>query len=168
MAETVLGHLTPLGGGDPIPLLRKRLRVGRREGCDIILKFSNISSNHCLLDLEEGYWFIRDLNSRNGVKVNSKRIPVNLRKRIDPDEIVTIAKHQYRLEYDPHELGAFGTPPQDEQVNNLMGTSLLEQAGLQKRKKKEDWLWNEIRPGLKEKFRFPIEHFVVEFVKKVA
>ena len=35
------GELVPLGGGDPIPLLKKRLRIGRREGCDIVLNFAN-------------------------------------------------------------------------------------------------------------------------------
>ena len=136
MPEKVLGYLNPVGGGDPIPLLAKKLRIGRRDECDIVLKFPNISSNHCLMDLQEGYWFIRDLNSRNGVKVNGKRIALNLRKRIDPGEMISIAKHQYEVDYDPHELGAFGTPPQDEQVGNIMKTSLLEGAGLQKRRKK--------------------------------
>ena len=35
----MFGELVPVGGGDSIPLLQKKLRVGRREGCDIILAF---------------------------------------------------------------------------------------------------------------------------------
>ena len=35
------GTLVPKGGGDPIPLLKKNLLIGRRESCDIVLRFKN-------------------------------------------------------------------------------------------------------------------------------
>lgn len=128
------GELVPVGGGDPIPLLKQKLRVGRREGCDIVLRFPNISSHHCLLEIEEGYWFVKDLNSSNGCKVNGKRIMPNLRKRLDPNDVLQIAKHQYEVRYEPHKLGAIGTPPQDEQVEQIFGQSLMQRAGLDKRR----------------------------------
>lgn len=127
------GHLVPQGGGDPIPLLKKKLRVGRREGCDIVLPLQNVSGHHCLFELEEGYWFVRDLNSRNGVKVNKTKILPGLRKRVDPGDHVAIAKNDYICEYDPIENGAFGTPPKDEQTESFFERSLLERAGLKKR-----------------------------------
>ena len=133
----MFGELIPVGGGDPIPLKKKRLRIGRREGCDIVLNFANVSGHHALMDLEEGYWFIKDLSSRNGIKVEGKKILTGLRKRLDPGVEFTIAKHNYRLEYDPTDLGAYGTPPQDEQLDSLFGTSLLDRAGLAK-KRSED------------------------------
>lgn len=129
------GELVPVGGGDPIPLFKDRLRVGRREGCDIVLNFSNVSGHHALMEVEEGYWFVRDLKSRNGVKVDGKRITTGMRKRIDPGTIVRFAKHDYELEYSPHDLGACGSPPQSEQQDEVFGTSLLSQAGLQRDKK---------------------------------
>lgn len=133
----MFGELVPVGGGDPIPLLKKRLRVGRREDCDIILNFSNISGHHCLLEIEEGYWFIRDLRSKNGLKLNGKRIMQGVRRRLDPSMILHIAKHEFEVKYDPSALGAIGTPPQDEQLDNLFGQSLLDRAGLTRRKELE-------------------------------
>ena len=130
------GELVPLGGGDPIPLLNKRLRIGRREGCDIILNFSNISGHHALMEIDEGYWFIKDLRSRNGVKVDGKKILQGLKKRLDPGTILAIAKHDYEIVYDPTALGAYGSPPQDEQLDNLFNKSLLERAGLQRKRDK--------------------------------
>lgn len=129
------GELIPVGGGDPIPLLKKKLRVGRRDGCDIVLNHANVSGNHCLLEIIEGYWFIKDLRSRNGVKVDGKRVMTGVRKRMNPDGNVSIAKHEFQLIYDPTELGAYGTPPQDEQLDNFFSQSLLDRAGLSKREK---------------------------------
>lgn len=129
------GELVPIGGGDPIPLLRDRLRVGRREGCDIVLDFSNISGHHALLEIEEGYWFVRDLRSRNGIKVNGKRVHSGVKKRLDPGANVRFAKHEFEVAYDPHSLGAYGSPPQDEQMDNFFEKSLLDRAGLKKDRK---------------------------------
>jgi len=130
------GELVPLGGGDPIPLLKKRLRIGRREGCDIILNFSNISGHHALMEIDEGYWFIKDLRSRNGLKVDGKKILQGLKKRLDPGTKLSIAKHDYEVTYDPTSLGAYGSPPQDEQLENLFTKSLLDRAGLTGKKEK--------------------------------
>ena len=129
----MFGEMIPMGGGDPIPLVKKRLRVGRRDSCDIVLNYANISGNHCLLEIVEGYWFIKDLRSRNGIKVDGKRILTGVRKRINPDSVVSIAKHQFQFNYEPTELGAYGTPPQDEQMENFFSQSLLDRAGLNQR-----------------------------------
>jgi adenylate cyclase len=126
------GELVPVSGGDPIPLLKKRLRIGRREGCDIVLDFGNVSGHHCLIEIEEGYWFVRDLQSANGIKVAGKRILPGVRKRLDPDCELTIAKHRYIVKYDPNELGAYGSPPQDEILDDFFKESLLERAKLKK------------------------------------
>ncbi len=127
------GELVPVGGGDPIPLLKKRLRIGRREGCDIVLNFANVSGHHALMEIEEGYWFIRDLRSRNGIKVDGRKILVGLRRRLDPGIVLQVAKHKFEVQYEPIELGAYGSPPQDEQMDNFFSQSLLDRAGLKRR-----------------------------------
>ncbi len=124
-----LGILTPTGGGDPVPLGKERLLIGRRENCDIVLRYPNVSGQHCRLQLEGGYWFVKDLNSRNGTKVNGNRVS---RKRLDPGNILAIAKHEYKIEYNPHALGAMGAPPPDDDHMELK-RSLMERAGLDRR-----------------------------------
>lgn len=123
----MLGQLVPLGGGDSIPLLKPKLVVGRRESCDVVLRFGNVSSKHCELTLESGYWYVTDLQSSNGTKVNGLRVP---EKRLDPGVILSVAKHRYKVDYDPTELGAFGPPPPDTLQKNIFSKGLLEAAGL--------------------------------------
>jgi pSer/pThr/pTyr-binding forkhead associated (FHA) protein len=125
------GQLIPVGGGDPIPLLKKGLLIGRRESCDIVLRFSNVSAHHCQLTVNAGYWHVRDLQSRNGVKVNGVRVTD---KRIDPGDILSIAKHKYEVNYSPVDLGAVGPPPPDVPDVDFFNKSLLERAGLETRK----------------------------------
>ncbi len=125
----MFGQLIPVGGGDPIPLLKKSLLVGRRESCDIVLRFPNVSAHHCELTCTEGYWFVRDLDSRNGVKVNGVEV---FEKRIDPGDVLAIASHKYQVQYSPEENGATGTPPPDPAQEDILGKSLLERAGLER------------------------------------
>ena len=125
------GELHPIGGGDPIPLLKKNLLVGRRESCDIVLRFSNVSAHHCELNVNDGFWYVRDLNSRNGVKVNGNRVT---EKRIDPGDVLWIAKHGYEVKYSPVDLGAVGPPPPDVPEAVIFSQSLLERAGLEGRR----------------------------------
>ncbi|MCA9245887.1 MAG: FHA domain-containing protein [Planctomycetales bacterium] len=124
----MFGEMIPQGGGDAIPLLKDKLLVGRRESCDIRLRFANVSAHHCELTMENGYWFIKDLKSRNGIKVNNVRVQ---HKRIDPGDIVSVAKHRYEFQYSPMDNGAIGPPPpEDTPQEQIMSKSLLERAGL--------------------------------------
>jgi adenylate cyclase len=148
--QSVYGELIPVGGGDPIPLFKKQLRVGRRESCDIVLRFANVSAHHCLLSVDEGYWFVKDLGSRNGIKVNGVRITPQTRKRLDPGSILSVAKHKYEVKYAPSDLGAMGAPPSDDTVESFMNQSLLERAGLERRKKEGSRRYDVLKdqPGL--------------------
>ena len=142
-AEKLLGELVPQGGGDPIPLRKDRLMVGRRETCDIILRFGNVSSNHCELTLESGYWFVKALGSRNGTRLNGYRIT---KKRMDPGDTLSIAKRDYKAKYSPAELGAEGPPPDVDVMVEIMSQSLLEGAGLERQTRQE----SEGRVGISE------------------
>jgi adenylate cyclase len=129
----MFGELTPVGGGDPIPLLKKSLLIGRRESCDVVLRFPNVSSRHCELTVTNGYWFVKDLQSSNGVKVNGVKVT---EKRLDPGDTLAVSKHTYTIRYVPSDLGAIGPPPPDTgpQMADVFKKSLLERAGISKAK----------------------------------
>ena len=118
----MLGVLVPVGGGDPIPLLKPQLIVGRRPSCDIRLDFSNVSSHHCRLEFINGYWRATDL-SRNGTKVNGERID---EKFLQPGDTVGFARHFFEIQYTPDPNGVV---PELEEIDPF-SISLLEKAGL--------------------------------------
>ena len=129
MVET-LGRLVPVGGGDPIDLLTEVLTIGRRESCDICLKFNNVSSVHCELSIRNGLWTLRDMGSSNGTKVNGVRM---LQRTLKPGDELGIAGHRFLIEYEVPEGAALDEPT--EKTENVFGQSLLERAGLAKPKR---------------------------------
>ena len=131
MNQDLNGELVPTGGGDPIPLIRPVLTVGRRESCDICINFPNISGIHCELSFREGYWYVRDLNSTNGIKVNGLRVQEKL---LHPKDEILIGKRRYSIEYElPANRNAL-----EEMEEDILGTSLLERAGLERRRPPEE------------------------------
>jgi len=102
-----LGELVPCGGGAPIPLRKARLIVGRSASCDIVLHYPVISSKHCQLDFLEGFWHVRDLGSRNGVRVDGHYQSAS---HLKPGAILSIAEYRYQIAYTPMDTG----PPPDE------------------------------------------------------
>ena len=124
----MLGELIPIGGGDPIPLMRERLLVGRPSRCDICLDYPNISTQHCELELESGYWHVRDLHSTNGVKVNGQLIEVQV---LMPGDTLAIGKNEFEIAYQPTTDG----PPPVIAEADPFAISLLEKAGLEGRRR---------------------------------
>jgi pSer/pThr/pTyr-binding forkhead associated (FHA) protein len=125
MSQVCNGELIPVGGGDSIPLIRPVLTIGRRESCDICLKFPNVSAVHCELTFKDGHWAIRDLGSTNGIKVNGMRVP---KKVLHPKDMITIAKRQYTIEYVPTLVQRLEEILEDEE--DVLSQPLLERAGL--------------------------------------
>lgn len=127
----MIGELDPIGGGDPIPLLKPELIIGRRRSkCDIMLESSNISSQHCRLSFVNGYLLVEDMNSRNGIKVNEIRCQ---KRYLMPGDTLTIARTEFLVKYTPE---AEGPPPEVEE--DIMSMSLMEKAGLVSRRRDEN------------------------------
>jgi predicted component of type VI protein secretion system len=129
--KDILGVLHPVGGGDPIPLTKPEMVVGRRPGCDIRLDYENISGKHCMLRFLNGIWMVRDLGSTNGTTVNGSLIASE--QSVMPDEEFGIAGHMYTIDYDPAGPEAFLNAHKDldeEVVQERQKHSLMDLAGL--------------------------------------
>jgi predicted component of type VI protein secretion system len=120
-----------VGGGDPIPLYKNEITVGRRASCDIRLDYENVSGKHCLLRLLNGVWNIKDLGSTNGTTVNGARLTSE--QSVMPDEELGIAGHMFTIDYDPAGPEAFLSSHKEldeEVVQERAKHSLVDLAGL--------------------------------------
>jgi adenylate cyclase len=126
MNNQLLGELVPVGGGDTIPLLRAVLTVGRRESCDICMRFPDVSGVHCEFLFRDGYWYVRDLDSTNGVKVNGLRVQEKL---LHPKDEVALARRHYTIHY---ELPADRSALEEVVAEDIMSLPLLQKLGLQR------------------------------------
>jgi predicted component of type VI protein secretion system len=120
-----------VGGGDPIPLYKPEIILGRRPSCDIRLDFENVSGKHCMLRLLNGVWNVKDLGSTNGTTVNGARLSTE--QSVMPDEEFGIAGHMFTIDYDPAGPEAFLSSHKeldDEVVQERAKHSLIDLAGL--------------------------------------
>ncbi len=129
MPRELLGELVPVGGGDPIPLHQSSVTIGRRESCDIALKFQGVSGNHCELAFADGVWKLRDLGSSNGTKYKGARLNPNTWQKLAPGESFKIASQAYAIQYVCTNLAALEAQEEDD-----FSQSLMEKAGLAKPK----------------------------------
>jgi pSer/pThr/pTyr-binding forkhead associated (FHA) protein len=97
-------RLVPLNPGPApaIPIQRPVLLVGRHPECDVRIDLPKVSRRHCCVALVYDRVMIRDLGSRNGLRVNGRVVEeVQLR----PGDEVAIGPLLYRLE-DPDAVAA--------------------------------------------------------------
>jgi adenylate cyclase len=120
------GELVPVGGGDNIPLIRNKLTIGRRESCDVCLRFPNISGLHCELTFQDGYWLLADLGSKNGVKVNGLKVK---KKALRDGDEIAIASRLFTIKYSMR-AGQHALEEILEDEDDIMDQPLLEKAGL--------------------------------------
>lgn len=67
MSPVGIVRVAPLSGRD-------ELVVGRHDGCDIVLEGELTSRRHARFLRNAGFWFIQDLDSRNGVRLNGAAV----------------------------------------------------------------------------------------------
>lgn len=68
----------------------ERLVVGRTSAASITIRHESISREHCAFVLEDEVWYIEDLGSANGTRVNGERI--SQRQLLNERDIIKIGK----------------------------------------------------------------------------
>jgi pSer/pThr/pTyr-binding forkhead associated (FHA) protein len=63
--------------GEQIFLDQPTLKVGRRDGNDLIISDPSVSGSHCEIDKSESGYVLRDLGSTNGTRVNGETVTVS-------------------------------------------------------------------------------------------
>lgn len=76
-----------------------RMKIGVKTAGRLLVRDSAVSSRHCIITQEpDGRCFIRDV-SRNGTRVDGRRLSPNLRTEIEVGQVITLGQGQrFRLE----------------------------------------------------------------------
>lgn len=97
-----IGHLLVLESrlpeitqGSQLPLL-PITSLGRAPTNTIVLPDDTASLEHALLHLRDGQWWLEDLNSRNGTRLNSA--PVTIPMPVIPGDIIQVGKLKLKME----------------------------------------------------------------------
>jgi hypothetical protein len=72
------------------------LIVGRAPGCECLLADDLVSRRHAALSRDGGRWFLRDLGSTNGTRVNGVRVIEDVEVR--PGDRLSLGGAVYRLQ----------------------------------------------------------------------
>ena len=89
-----LRHLT--GRRRPVPMGTEPITIGRHPDNTIRLKDDRCSRFHCVMEPNsEGVWELRDLGSRNGTKINGKRVE---QAGLFQGDVIRIGKEEFVVE----------------------------------------------------------------------
>ncbi len=96
-----------------VALQRPVVLIGRHPECDIRIDLPEISRRHCCIALAYERVMIRDLGSRNGLRVNGLRVE---EAELHPGDEVAIGQVIYRLEGSSSQVAPAKAKPQPRRV----------------------------------------------------
>jgi pSer/pThr/pTyr-binding forkhead associated (FHA) protein len=102
-------RLVPLTSGTApqIALHRPVLLIGRHLDCDVRIDSPKISRRHCCVAMAYDRVLIRDLGSKNGVRVNGRLVE---EMRLHPGDELAIGPSLFRLEAEGDDQANLGAP----------------------------------------------------------
>jgi len=89
-----------------LPLDRKSVSIGRDSSNDIVIPRESISSLHATIDYKNGYYYLEDLRSTNGTKLNDKPLEENSSVRLKSGDKIHFAIYEFRFLM--HDLAPYG------------------------------------------------------------
>jgi len=75
--------------------------IGRAKRCDVVFNDEALSRQHCLVEYIDGVFYVKDLNSANGVYLDGERIPSHLRLSLTGHKLLSLGVIDCFLEQTP-------------------------------------------------------------------
>jgi hypothetical protein len=97
VAEKPATRALLISDGKRFVIDRPRAVVGRSQRCDYVLSDPNISRRHFELQLRGSDWYLVDLESTNGVKVNGRRVNTS---RLSPGDEIAVGSSNLKFDVD--------------------------------------------------------------------
>lgn len=91
--------LMGLNGEEPIILTHFPFVIGSRaKNCDYVINSPMVSRKHAVIWCEKGSYYVEDVGSTNGTKINDVKIQSCEKVSVSPGDIVEFANVKYRFE----------------------------------------------------------------------
>ncbi|MHC4777762.1 MAG: FHA domain-containing protein [Planctomycetota bacterium] len=94
--------------GDELSVTADAMTIGRTKDADLVVKDKSISRRHAQFRREGGGWVIRDLESKNGLRVNNREVS---EQGLRTGDVVMLGGIKIKF-IDPLELAPLPEPPQ--------------------------------------------------------
>ncbi|HTO99022.1 MAG TPA: FHA domain-containing protein [Myxococcales bacterium] len=91
-----------------VPVVRDEITIGRNDRNLIRLVEKNVSRRHGRLLREDGHYFIEDLGSFTGIRVNGERIAG--KRQVEDGDLIQISEYDLILQAAPEEMPALQVP----------------------------------------------------------
>jgi len=82
-----------------VPVVRDEISIGRNDDCLVRLTEKNVSRKHGRLLRESGKFFIEDLNSFTGIRVNGEKIAG--KQPVNEGDLIQISEYDLSLQAGP-------------------------------------------------------------------
>ncbi len=80
-----------------LPLNKDTLRIGRDIGNDVVIARKTISSFHATIEYKDGYFYLEDLRSTNGTRLNDGKLSHNEPVRLKSGDKIDFSIHEFRF-----------------------------------------------------------------------
>jgi Mg-chelatase subunit ChlD len=80
-----------------LPLNKDTLRIGRDVGNDVVIARKTISSFHATIEYKKGYFYLEDLRSTNGTRLNDDKLRHNEPVRLKSGDKIDFSIHEFRF-----------------------------------------------------------------------
>ena len=94
-----------------VPLPDGKYLIGRGDGCQIRLRYPEISEAHATLTLHAGQALITDMNSSNGVTINGAHVPPKEPVPVRADSVIAIGPCLLRVSQEAQDAPPPPPPP---------------------------------------------------------
>ena len=94
--EKTYGYIVDMYDGERYELNMWETSIGRSNSCDIVIQYDTMSRFQAVIARRNDSWYIHDLRSKSGVKVNGKK--TEKKQSIKDGDILTLGSMRFRFE----------------------------------------------------------------------
>lgn len=94
--EKTYGYIVDMYDGERYELNMWETSIGRSNSCDVVITYDTMSRFQAVIARRNDSWYIHDLLSKSGVKVNGKKI--DKKQTIKHGDVLTLGSMRFRFE----------------------------------------------------------------------